>query len=181
MSNTIVAKRYSVALFDICKEKNILDTVVEDARTVAEVFSTNEELLSFLAHPKISQKQKQQLLTEAFAGVSAEMKNTLLLMVDRQRTSEIAQMAAEFVELTNEEKSIADAQVYTIRPLTEAERHAVSSAFASKVGKNSLRIENIVDRNIIGGMKLRIGNRIFDGSISGKLSRLERQLLTQHS
>ncbi|MGM9926975.1 MAG: F0F1 ATP synthase subunit delta [Bacillus sp. (in: firmicutes)] len=181
MSNSIVAQRYSVALFEICKEKNILDTVVEDARTVTEVFSTNEELLSFLKHPKVSKEQKQQLLTEAFAGVSTEMKNTLLLMIERQRINEIAQMAADFVELTNEEKSVADAQVYTVRPLTEAEREEISSVFAKKVGKNSLRIENIVDRNIIGGMKLRIGNRIFDGSVSGKLSRLERQLLTQHS
>lgn len=181
MSNSIVAKRYAVALFEICKEKNTLDTVVEEARTVTEVFSTNTELLSFLKHPKISIQQKQQLLTEAFSTISIELKNTLMLMVERKRLDEIAQMAADLVELSNEEKSVADAQVYTTRALTDAEREAVSAAFAPKVGKKSLRIENIVDRDIIGGMKLRIGNRIFDGSISGKLSRLERQLLTQHS
>lgn len=181
MSNSIVAKRYAVALFEICKEKNILDAVLEDARTVTEVFSTNTELLSFLKHPKISIQQKQQLLTEVFSTISIELKNTLMLMIERKRLDEIAQMAADLVELSNEEKSVADAQVYTTRVLTDAEREAVSAAFAPKVGKKSLRIENIVDRDIIGGMKLRIGNRIFDGSISGKLSRLERQLLTQHS
>lgn len=181
MSNTIVAKRYAVALFEIAKEKNTLDSMIEEARSVKEVFSSNVELLTFLKHPKVTFQQKKDLLTEAFANVSNEMKNTLLLMVERQRTPEIAQMAADFVELTNDEKSIADAQVYTTRPLTDAEREAVSSVFAAKVGKQSLRIENIVDREIIGGMKLRIGNRIFDGSVSGKLSRLERQLLTQHS
>ena len=90
-------------------------------------------------------------------------------------------MAADFVELVNDEQSVAEAKVYTIRPLTEEERAGVSSVFAAKVGKKSLKIENIVDRDLIGGMKLRIGNRIFDGSISGKLNRLERQLLTQHS
>lgn len=181
MSNSIVAKRYAVALFEICKEKNNLDTVVEEARTVTEVFSTNTELLSFLKHPKISFQQKKQLLSEAFTSISSEFKNTLMLMVESKRLDEIAQMAENFVELSNEAKSVADAQVYTTRALTDAEREAVSAAFAPKVGKKSLRIENIVDRDIIGGMKLRIGNRIFDGSISGKLSRLERQLLTQHS
>lgn len=181
MSNTIVAKRYAVALFEIAKEKNILDTMIEEARSIKEAFSSNSELLTFLRHPKVSFQQKKDLLTEVFANVSIEMKNTLMLMVERQRTPEIAQMAADFVELTNDEKSIADALVYTTRPLTDAEREAISSVFAAKVGKQSLRIENIVNSEIIGGMKLRIGNRIFDGSVSGKLTRLERQLLTQHS
>ncbi len=181
MSNSIVAKRYALALFELCQEKKNLDTVVEEARLIIEVFSTNEELLSFLKHPKISFQQKKQMLADAFANLSTELKNTLMLMVERKRIPEIAQMAEDFVELSNEEKSVADAQVYTIRPLTEAEREAVSATFAPKVGKKSLRIDNIVDRDIIGGMKLRIGNRIFDGSVSGKLNRLERQLLTQHS
>jgi F-type H+-transporting ATPase subunit delta len=67
--------------------------------------------------------------------------------------------------------------VYSTRPLTEAEQQALSATFAAKVGKQSLRIENIVDTNLLGGIKLRIGNRIFDGSLRGKLERLERQLL----
>ena len=103
MSNSIVAKRYAVALFEICKEKNILDAVLEDARTVTEVFSTNTELLSFLKHPKISIQQKQQLLTEVFSTISIELKNTLMLMIERKRLDEIAQMAADLVELSNEE------------------------------------------------------------------------------
>lgn len=181
MSNSIVAKRYAVALFELCKEKNILDSVVEDARVVKEIFSSNEELLSFLKHPKISFQKKQQVLSEALSTVSTELKNTLMLMIERKRLAEIADMAAEFVALSNEAKSVAEAQVYTTRPLTEAECEAISATFAPKVGKQSLKIDNIVDRNIIGGMKLRIGNRIFDGSVSGKLIRLERQLLTQHS
>lgn len=74
-------------------------------------------------------------------------------------------------------KGIADAKVYTVRPLTEAEKEALSVSFAAKVGKKSLRIDNIVDTNLLGGIKLRIGNRIFDGSLRGKLERLERQLL----
>lgn len=181
MSNTIVAKRYAVALFEIAKEKNTLDQMVEEVGTVHDVFSSNEDIYTFLQHPKVSLQQKKDLLLKAFSSLSADVKNTLLLMLERHRTDEIAQMAADFVELINDEQSVAEAQVYTIRPLTEKEREGISSVFAAKVGKKSLKIENIVDRELIGGMKLRIGNRIFDGSVSGKLNRLERQLLTQHS
>ena len=57
-------------------------------------------------------------------------------------------------------------------------RKHISSTFAAKVGKKSLRIENIVDSNLLGGIKLQIGNRIYDGSLQGKLERLEHQLLS---
>ena len=178
MSNSIVAQRYAVALFEIAKEKNVLDAMAEEIRVVKEVFSSNEELNAFLKQPKITLQQKQQVLSDALAGISEYITNTIMLMIERHRTDEIAHMAEDFVELCNEDKSVAEATVYTTRPITEAEREAISSVFAAKVGKKTLRIENIVDRDIIGGMKLRIGNRIFDGSVSGKLNRLERQLLS---
>ena len=52
---------------------------------------------------------------------------------------------------------------------------AISSAFAAKVGKQSLRIENIIDPTLIGGIRLQIGNHIYDSSLSGKLERLKRR------
>ena len=86
------------------------------------------------------------------------VQNTLQLMVDRHRTDAIVAMADEFIELANDAKSVADAKVYSVRPLTEAETEAVSTAFATKIGKNTLRITNITDSNLLGGIKLRIGN-----------------------
>jgi F-type H+-transporting ATPase subunit delta len=177
MSDTSVAKRYAAALFQIAKEQNLLDTMEEELRAIKEVFSSNNELQAFLQHPKVSAEVKKQFIGEVFADLSIQVKNTLFLMIDSHRTDVISQMAADFIELANEERSVAQAQVYSVRPLTEDEREAVSSAFAAKVGKRTLRIENIVDRSVLGGIKLRIGNRIFDGSVSGKLERLERELL----
>ncbi|PLS18336.1 F0F1 ATP synthase subunit delta [Bacillus sp. M6-12] len=177
MSDISVAKRYAVALFQIAKEQNLFDQIEEDLRAVKEVFKTNGELLEFLKHPKVTNEAKKQLIEDTFINISDPVKNTLKLMTDRHRTDVIVQMAVDFIELANEEKSVADAQVYTVRPLSDSERDAVSSSFAAKVGKSTLRIENIVDRGLLGGIKLRIGNRIFDGSVSGKLERLERELL----
>ena len=84
------------------------------------------------------------------------------------------QMADHFIEMANDARGIAEATVYSIRPLTEAENEAAFFNICKEVGKKSLRIENIVDSNLLGGIKVRIGNRIFDGSLRGKLERLER-------
>ncbi len=177
MSDLAVAKRYAVALFQIAKEQNLLDQIEEELRTVKEVFTNDNDLLGFLEHPKVTSDAKRAIIVKAFSGLSPFVQNTLQLMIDRHRTDVIAAMADEFIELANDEKSVADAKVYSVRPLTEAETAAVSTAFAKKVGKTKLRITNITDSNLLGGIKLRIGNTIYDGSLSGKLERLSKQLL----
>uniref|UniRef100_UPI003F7784DD ATP synthase delta subunit,ATP synthase subunit alpha,ATP synthase subunit alpha n=2 Tax=Bacillus sp. (strain PS3) TaxID=2334 RepID=UPI003F7784DD len=72
---------------------------------------------------------------------------------------------------------IAKAVAYSARPLTDEELRALSDVFAQKVGKQTLEIENIIDPELIGGVRLRIGNRIYDGSVSGQLERIRRQLI----
>lgn len=177
MSDLAVAKRYAVALFQIAKEQNLLDQIEEELRTVKEVFTNDKDLLSFLEHPKVTRDVKRTTIVNAFSGLSTFVQSTLQLMVDRHRIDAIAAMADEFIELANDEKSVADAKVYSVRPLTEAETAAVSTVFAAKIGKRTLRITNITDSNLLGGIKLRIGNTIYDGTVSGKLDRLSKQLL----
>ncbi|MFJ7745011.1 F0F1 ATP synthase subunit delta [Peribacillus sp. NPDC097295] len=177
MSDITVAKRYAVALFQIAKEQNLINQLEAELRVVNEVFTNDNELLGFLAHPKMTKDAKRTVVANAFTSISPSILNTVLLMVERHRTDEVPAMAKEFIELANEENSVADATVYTVRPLTENEMEAVSSSFAAKIGKKHLRITNVTDSNILGGIKLQIGNRIYDGTISGKLDRLSKQLL----
>jgi F-type H+-transporting ATPase subunit delta len=178
MSNTLVAKRYASALFQIANEQQILSNILEDLRVVKEVFLSNKELKAVLKSSKISLQKKKEILKEAFTSVNPYVQNTLLILIDRHREDEINEVVNQFIELTNDEMGIADAEVYSTRELNETEREAISAVFAAKIGKKSLRIENIVDSELLGGIKLRIGNRIYDGSLQGKLNRLERKLLS---
>jgi F-type H+-transporting ATPase subunit delta len=178
MSNSMVAKRYALALFQIAKEQQLLGVVEEELRVVREVMHYNKELSAVLKSSKLSLEKKKDVIRASFGTVSAYVLNTLLILIDRHREDEIVEVANQFFELANEEMGIADAEVYSTRELTDAERDAISATFAAKVGKKSLRIENIVDSELLGGVKLRIGNRIYDGSLRGKLDRLERKLLS---
>ncbi|OMP66592.1 F0F1 ATP synthase subunit delta [Domibacillus epiphyticus] len=178
MSKSGAAKRYAIALFELAKEQNKLAEIEQELRVVKQVFSENKELLTILKSPKLSIANKQALIQNAFSTASAPVVNTLKLLVQRHRTNEVQAVCDAYIELANEDRSTADALVYSVRPLTPAEETAVSSAFSRKVGKQTLNIENIVDSQLLGGLKVRIGNRIFDGSLRGKLNRLEKQLTT---
>ncbi|MEH7415884.1 F0F1 ATP synthase subunit delta [Neobacillus drentensis] len=178
MSNTMVAKRYASALFQITNEQQILNQVEEDLRVVKEVLEYNPDLKAVLKSSKLTIDKKKEIVKNAFASVNVYVLNTVLILVERHREDQIVEVTDQFLELANEAKGIADAEVYSARELTDAEREALSAAFAAKIGKKSLRIENIVDSNLLGGIRLRIGNRIYDGSLRGKLDRLERKLLS---
>lgn len=178
MSNPLVAKRYALALFQIAKEHQILDAVEEELRAVKEVLQYNMDLKAVLKSSKLSIEKKKEILKEAFSSINVYVLNTFLLLVDRHREDEMVEVANQYIELVNNEMGIAEAEVYSVRPLTEQEREALSSTFAAKIGKKSLQIENFVDSDMLGGLKLRIGNRIYDGSLRGKLDRLQRKLLS---
>jgi F-type H+-transporting ATPase subunit delta len=179
MSKGTVAKRYAIALFQVAKEQNLLEQIEQELLAVKKVFEENKDLLSVLNHPKVTKVAKKTLVKESFTNVSAPVLNTLLILVDRHRQAVIPDVVDFFVEEANSARGIADAKVYSVRELSEDEKSALSQAFAKKVGKASLRIQNIVDSSVLGGVKLRIGNRIYDGSVSGKLARVERELLTK--
>ncbi|MCA1020923.1 F0F1 ATP synthase subunit delta [Halobacillus litoralis] len=181
MSQSIIAKRYADALFQLGQERSKLEKFETELQTLKEVFRSNQEIISFLKHPRFSIEQKKKMITESFQSFSEEIVNLLKLLVERHREDIILDMIQDYVRMINDAKGIADADVYSVRQLSEAEKQRISESFAPKVGKQSLNLTNIVDPSIIGGIRLRVGNRIFDGSVSGKLRRIERKLLSTNN
>lgn len=176
MSVSIVSKRYASALFDIVLASSAVDETEKELNEIKKVLKADQELNDFLVHPKITADKKKHLIAEAFKGVSTHVLHTMYLLIDRGRTNIFSEMTSEFVKLANRTKQIDDAVVYSVKPLSGAEIQSLSEVFAKKAGVTSLRVENVIDKDLIGGVKIRIGNRIYDGSVSGKLSRIERQL-----
>lgn len=181
MSQNAVANRYAVALYELAKEHNVLDQLEQELKIVEKVVSENPSFLTILKQPKITKDAKKALVKEVFQEASATIINTILLLIDRKREDLLLEIAEEFFLLANDARGIADAKVFSVRALTSDEEKALSDVFAKKVGKSELRIKNIVDNSLIGGIKLQIGNTIFDGSVKGKLERIERQLLSAKS
>ncbi|MBY7144723.1 F0F1 ATP synthase subunit delta [Virgibacillus sp. NKC19-3] len=174
----VVASRYADALFQLGEEKANLEQLVEDFQIVHDVFQENEQLHAFLTHPSINNEKKKQLLVEVFQGLSTDALNTLKLLVDRRRTEIIPSIIDHFIQLVNDAKEIAEATVYSVRELSDDERIQLETTFAKRFNKRAIKLKNVVDASIIGGIKIRIGNTIFDGSVTGKLNRIARNIGT---
>lgn len=176
MSITIVAKRYAEALFQLTEEKNMLNDTVEDLSVVKDVFSSNSQLNSFFKHPGISHESKNNVLEEVFDGIHRDVLNTLKILVNRGRTEVIPSIVDHFIQLVHDKKGIAKADVYSTRELSTLEQDKLKETFAKRFNKNGIQITNIVEPSILGGIKVQIGNTIYDGSVQGKLKRIEREI-----
>ncbi|GAA0436605.1 MAG: F0F1 ATP synthase subunit delta [Bacillota bacterium] len=178
MSNAVVAKRYAEALFQLGNEKATLEQLLDELRVVKKVVEDNEDLYIFLKHPRITNEKKKQFLDEVFNGLQIDVINTMKLLVERHRIELTSSIIDHFIQLVNDAKGIADATVYSVRKLADEERRELEDSFAKRFNKKKIMLTNVVDPTLIGGMKIRLGNTIYDGSVSGKLKRIERNIVT---
>ncbi|HLS20059.1 MAG TPA: F0F1 ATP synthase subunit delta [Bacillota bacterium] len=178
MREAVVSKRYAEALFELGEEKQLLDTFVEQFRLMKDILTEHEQLFTILKHPQVSVNKKQTMVQEIFKDFHKYVIHTIQLLVARQRIDLAPAIVDHMNELVNDAKGIAEATVYSVRPLTDEEQDVLAKKFAKQLHKNSVTFNNIVDPEILGGLRIRIGNTIYDGSVRGKLSRLERTIAT---
>ncbi|HLR61477.1 MAG TPA: F0F1 ATP synthase subunit delta [Lentibacillus sp.] len=174
----VVASRYAEALFQIGNETGKLEQLVEELHVLESIFVENEKLVPFLEHPRVDNEKKKQFINDVFQGFSDDILNTLYLLIERHRIGNVPDIINHFTRMVNDVKGIAEAKVYTVRELSEGEKEQLENTFAKRFNKQAVQLETIVDPSIIGGLKLRIGNTIYDGTISGKLKRIERSIVT---
>ncbi len=175
---TVVAKRYAEALFQLAQEKEIADQLISELGIVKEVFEENKEFVEILSHPRVPLEKKKAMIDEAFKSFDRIVLNTLKILVERHRLAEVAGIVDHYVYLYNEAKGIATATVYTVRPLTDDEKTSLENSFKKRLDMDSITFNNEIDKSLIGGVKIQVGNTIYDGSISGMLNRLKNRLTT---
>ncbi|MDY0404567.1 F0F1 ATP synthase subunit delta [Virgibacillus sp. 179-BFC.A HS] len=176
MSEAVVANRYADALFQLGTQKHTLDELVEEFGVMKQVFEDNPRLQIFLEHPSVSNEKKQQFIDSVFSAASKDVIHTLKLLVERHRSDLIAAVAESFINKVDELKGSAKAKVYSVRKLSDEELKELETTIAGRFHKNTIQFENIVDPSILGGIKIRLGNTILDGTISSKLRRIERNM-----
>lgn len=177
MSQSVAASRYAIALFNLAKESNQISEIQQELLELKEAYENNAELEQLLENPKLPIEKKKELLKGVFQGANPYILNTLFVLLEKKRLNETVNLINEFNELANDAAGVAEATVYSTRPLTADESEAISTTFGQKIGKQSLSITNSIDPSLIGGIRLQIGNRIYDSSLSAKLERLKKELI----
>lgn len=169
----VAAKRYAKALFAVAKEKGTIEETGEQLDAVAEALS-NADVRAFFDHPNIGADAKLRALKEATAGkVSDYVSNSLQLLLQRGRSSAVGDVATAYKSIANEALGRAYAQVTSAFSLSPEQQDEVARRFSEMTGKK-VTVDTVVDPSLLGGIRVRIGDTLYDGSLSTKLAELER-------
>ncbi|WP_058300307.1 F0F1 ATP synthase subunit delta [Gorillibacterium timonense] len=176
--DTAASKRYAKALYELANERGRAVQAEEDLKLIASALESSRELQTLLEHPSLQPDVKKSVLATLFAGkVTEEVENLLKLLVDRRREALLSTLAADYSKIAGESLGQAEAVVTTPFPLTDEESVEIAKQFGQKTGKK-IKVVNVIDTNLLGGLTVRIGDMLYDGSLSGKLSRLRKTLVS---
>ena len=176
----LVSKTYGEALYDVAVEagEDRAVQLMEEIRCVIEVLAQNPEFDGLMRHPGIPKQEKIQVVGNVFTGrVSDELKKFLEIVVAKERYGDLNDIFEYYIARVKEDQKIGVAHVKTAVELTEEQKSAVEAKILETSGFHKLEMNYSVDPAIIGGMIVRINDRVVDSSIRTKLDGLTKQLL----
>jgi F-type H+-transporting ATPase subunit delta len=172
-----LALRYAEALYEIAAEKEALDGVEKELGFVEETLAAYGELATLLYHPQVPLAAKKDTIVKVFGPqLSDYVRNFLLLLVDKRRETALAAIVKEYRRLANEARNIAEAEVTTAMPLAEGDKQALAAKLSAVTGKKVVLNTRVNDR-IVGGVVVKIGDKLIDGSVVRQLETLKTALL----
>lgn len=173
----LVSKVYGDALFSLAVEENCIDETWEEVKAMAVILKENPEFMAIIAHPEMTQDKSMKLLTEMFQGkLSDVMMGFIQVLIKKGRFGEMEAILEHFQREAKEYKSIGVVYVTTPTELTSQQKTSIETKLTQTSGYASLEMNYLIDPTILGGIRIRIGDRVVDNSIQTKLEELTRNL-----
>ena len=173
----LVSKTYGDALFEIALEEKKEELLFEEAKTFLEVIRKDDELVKFMKHPQIVKEEKLKTGKAIFdKEFSKEFAGFLMILVLKDRFAEVEKTLEYFIGRMKEHKKIGVAYVSTARALSDVQKEQVRIRLLETTDFETFEMNYNVDETLLGGMVIRIGDRVVDTSIKNKLKSLSKEL-----
>lgn len=177
LSKNQVGKRYSKALYEVATEQNSIEEMLEDLKSLKQVYEENPGLSFALAGRSISRTEKLKILDTLKNQFGELMQDFLGLVFDNNRMDCIIDIADAFIEKYDEENGIVEATVTTTIDLNFDQSKNLESVIMKRFSVNKVNLTKIVDPSIIGGVIIRVGDQVVDGSVVKRFNDIKKTLL----
>jgi ATP synthase F1 delta subunit len=170
-----LAEVYSRALFEAAVENGELDEIQQQLAVWTDALAENKSLQTFFFSPRFSSVEKKDAIRRVITGGSERFLNFLELLAERHRLPAIFRIRRAFNELWREEHKLLSVEVTSAVELDEGLVRSIGERIEERTGRR-IELTSRVDPDIIGGLVLRVGNKVLDASVHGRLERLRRQI-----
>jgi len=175
-----IAEPYAAALVDLGRSTNTLSFITKDITNILKVFYENDSLSEYLINPLYSKTAKKEVLDKVFEPLllNQNTKNFLNLLVQRSRIDLISLIAQKYSNIINGLENVKLANIKAAMPLTSEQEKEIIEQLKVKTRAKDIELFTVVDKTLLGGLKIEISSTIIDVSLKGQLRQLATQLET---
>ncbi len=172
--NSTLAKRYASAFFEICKAASITEKTYEELTHFSRLLAENSGLADFISNPSNPKHKIVEIIGNLCSreNFSSQTKDFICFVILSRRGNIIPQITEKYLEILDKNSNTSRATVYSTNKLDNALVANISASLGKKTNSKVI-CENIIDNNLIGGLKIQVGSTLYDDSISEKLGRLK--------
>jgi F-type H+-transporting ATPase subunit delta len=172
-----LARRYAVALYEVAEEKNKTDEYISDLKQIITLIKENNDLSQVINHPKISTSKKIEIFKQVFQGkIDKEIISFLLILIEKDRIVELEAVIFQMEKVRLEKNNEVVAIVKTVVPLNDNERTSLVDKLKAKY-KKSIILKESIDLSILGGVYVRVGDDVIDGTVKNKIDEMKKLML----
>jgi len=171
---SIIEKRYAEALVNLSDEENTVEAYRQELETIGDIFENHEEFKSFILNQTLPANVKKDLIRDLFSGKArAGILNFLFLLVDKGRIGNLPDIIKEFNALADKRKNILNIKIISAVPVEDSLIEKIKDRYGKIHNAAGVKAEVEIDRNVIGGIKILIGDTVTDATLKGRLKQLE--------
>lgn len=170
----LIERRYAEALVGISEQNNAIEDYQREFQSIVEVFNNQQDFRFFLLNPEVSADVKKEIINKVFSGqVKKDIVNFLKLLIDKGRIKFLPVIFDEYIKLVDKKRSVLNMTISSSSELEDSQINLIKEKYMKKYGATSAKINVEIDKNLIGGVKVKIGDKVVDGSIKGRLESLK--------
>lgn len=173
----LVSKVYGDALFETALEKDRMDVLYEEICSLIPILEDNPELMALLNNPRVVKEEKVSIMHQVFSGrVAEELMGFLAIVVEKDRQNDLLAVFEYFIERVKEFKKIGTASVVSAVELSGEQKERLKEKLLASTDYVMFEMNYQVDPSLLGGLVIRIGDRVVDSSIRTRLYELKKEL-----
>lgn len=169
-----LAERYAAALFELADERRVLDPVAADLRALKAMIAESPDLVRLVRSPILSRDAQGRALAALAerAGLTPLVRDFLAVVARNRRLFAVPAMIEAYLQKLAARRGEVTAEVSAAQPLSEAQLQKLGDELRRALGRR-VAVEVKVDRSLLGGLVVKVGSRMIDGSLKSRLARLQ--------
>ncbi|MBU7556291.1 ATP synthase F1 subunit delta [Weissella paramesenteroides] len=177
LDKATIAKRYAVALFELTHDQGTDADTLAELTAIRDILVQNPEFTKALLSLRIDEAAKRNMLATLSEGTSQVVANLIQMTYDYRRIQNLPAIITKYEELVNEAAGVVNAEVQTAVPLSDEQVTRLKEQLVQRYQANEVRLTQIVDKDLLGGVIVKANDQILDGSLATKLAAIRQSII----